>query len=163
MIGYRRPVLLVLVSALALLLFGSVSQAAPAVQESCSDPFSDRNADAGFDGRICLTPAVEGELKVVVRGDCRWNYHFFWGKPPSKCRTSQARYSLTEPAGTKSNDDMSTMESVSGNVQATGKSFKCAEGSYKVELYYKIEMMGWSGNWSRQIEHQRTVDIKAAC
>ncbi|MCK2236525.1 MULTISPECIES: hypothetical protein [unclassified Crossiella] len=164
MIGYLRPVVLVLVSALALLLFGSVSQATPAASESCSEQFSDRNEAAGYDHRICLTPAAESELKVVVRGDCKWNYGgWFWGKPPSKCRTSEARYTLTAPDAAKSNVDMSTMESVDGRVEATGKSFKCAEGTYKVDLYYKIEMMGLAGKWSRQLEHQRAVDIKAAC
>ncbi|MGW0516847.1 hypothetical protein [Crossiella sp. NPDC003009] len=164
MIGYRRPVLLVLVSALALLLFGSVSHAAPAAAEACSEEFSDRNQDAGYKHKICLSPAAQGEIKVVVKGSCEWSYGgWFWGKPPSKCRTAEARYSLTAPDAAKSNADLSTMESVTAVVEATGKPFKCAAGVYKVELYYKVEMMGLAGKWSRQIDHQRTVDIKVAC
>ncbi|WHT19243.1 hypothetical protein N8J89_40210 [Crossiella sp. CA-258035] len=163
MIGYRRPVLLVLVSALALLLFGSVSHAAPVAEESCSEEFSDRNEAAGYKYKICLAPAAQGEIKVVVKGSCEWSYVWFWGKPPSKCRTAEARYSLTAPDAAKSNADMSTMESVNGQVEATGKPLKCAAGAYKVELYYKVEMMGLAGKWSRQIDHQRTVDIKVAC
>ncbi len=163
----RRPVLVVLLSAVALLFFGGVSQAAPtrvSASDYCSEVFKDRNEAAGYDHQICLSQAEEGQLKVQVRGDCLWSYGgWFWGKPPSKCRTAEARYTMTAPDSARSNEDMSTREALDGRVDATGKSFKCSAGKYKVELYYKIEMMGLSGKWSRQLEHQRAVELQVSC
>lgn len=160
----RRVIVLFITALLAAFCYSGMVQAKPADSaDFCAAEFNDRNELAGFTGKVCLTSPVKDQLKVTFTGSCKWFYVFFWGKPPLKCRIAEVKYTVITPNNMKIIDEMATHESVEGTIATTGQNFTCAQGSHQIELSYRLDMMGFDGDWSRQVEDKQVVTIDATC
>ncbi|MFB9905013.1 hypothetical protein [Allokutzneria oryzae] len=159
-----RRLLIVLAALVPFFGLAAPAFAAPAdPMEFCSEfTDDDQEAMAGFAGKTCLV-RDEAKLKVVVKGNCRWFYGFYWGRPPLKCKSVDGKYTITSPAGVRAEASMTGRESNEAQVDAMGEAFACVAGKYKLDVFYKVEMMGFSGKWSRAVSKQRQLEIDATC